>query len=168
MIKSALNPRHWIIWLTLLMMCVCGMGIALFAQYQYDMQPCYLCIYQRIALCVIGAGALVGLFLRTTRWRLLGTVTVLSGITIGIVSGIKLLYMQSQPLAYGTCAMGAEQMIELFGWIEALPILFTATGDCGVSSGGFLGMKFELWSLLMFVDLLLLVVASYWVKRNTD
>jgi disulfide bond formation protein DsbB len=166
MIKIALNTQHWIIWLALLMVSVCGMTTALIAQYVFDMQPCYLCIYQRIGLCLIGAGALLGLIFRLTRGRFLAMSIVYAGIGIGITSGAKLLYKQSQPSEYGTCAMGAEQMIELFGWIEALPILFNATGDCGVSSGEFLSIRFETWSLALFFAILLVVVTAGLLKHK--
>lgn len=148
-LKEFTNSR--IFWLLLLAFSFGGLSVALIAEHVFDMQPCYLCIYQRIALLIVGIFSIITLMNPKNHiLRKIGYLGWLSGAGLGLYSSIKLVHLQANPPMFTSCSMGANQLIETFGWLESLPMLFTPSGDCSSSSGELLGVTFEQWSLVLF------------------
>jgi disulfide bond formation protein DsbB len=140
-------------------------GAALYFQHVIGLEPCYLCILQRIAFLIIGFGSLITLFNPKNHiFRKFGYLSWFGGGSLGLYSGGKLIHMQSQPPEmFSSCSMGTDQLMENFSFIEYLPMLFNGSGDCAKSSGSFIGVTFEQWTLGLFVVItlsLFLIIAK--------
>lgn len=154
MLKNLTSSR--LSWLSLIIFSWGMVGFAVFYQYHYDVEPCYLCILQRISLLVIGAFSIIPLIApQNPHTRQIGYLGWLIGSIGGLVSSIKLNMLQSSDNLFASCSMSAESLMENFGILKSIPILFEGSGDCSESAGQFIGVTFEQWTLVLFSSLFL-------------
>jgi len=136
-----------------LLLAATALGLELAAltfQYGLKLDPCVMCIYERVAtLGVLGAG-LVGAI-----WPALSLLRYL-GLTIWGIStfwGLKLALehtnLQLNPSPFATCAFEPEfpAWMPLHQW---LPGIFGATGDCSEIVWQFLGWSMPQWLIVCF------------------
>jgi disulfide bond formation protein DsbB len=134
-------------------------GAALFMQHVVGLNPCPLCIFQRIAYLLLALAA--GL----AAWRaprgssrafgLAGIVFALVG--AGIAAWHVRLLQAPESLA---CGPGLHVMLDNFPLTQVLPRVFAGTGDCADASSVFLGISLAGWSLVGFVVLAFALIAA--------
>lgn len=131
---------------------------ALYFQYVEHLEPCPLCIIQR--LCFIG----VGLVLLAGAWHNPGVTgrRVYAGVSIfpaaigaavaGRQSWIQHLPLESQP----GCGFDLSYMLDTFPMMKTLVLVWTGTSDCASVPWTFLGLSMAGWALIFFVGLIVL------------
>ncbi|MFB1489563.1 MULTISPECIES: disulfide bond formation protein B [unclassified Thiocapsa] len=120
------------------------------------LDPCHLCIFQRLlfmVLAVLALGAALGAGCTGARifGRLIGALTLpVSATGIGVAAYQS--WLQLQPPESVSCVAGAPGLIEQ--WVEWLgqqaPALFMATGFCEDEGALILGLTLANWALLGF------------------
>jgi disulfide bond formation protein DsbB len=75
-----------------LFFCVAALSVALIGQYGFDLQPCQLCIYQRVPYAIAIALALLSLMSRQNR-RWAAALVGLCGLAFAVNSGIALYHV---------------------------------------------------------------------------
>lgn len=126
-----------------------------------DLQPCHLCIFQRLLYLLIGALALSGTFAGRPLRQILGVLLALLAAG-GAATAAYQVWLQAQPLGSVSC-VGAEvgSIERLVEWLgELAPNLFLATGFCEDEGLVILGLSLAQWSLLCFLGIL---VATLWL-----
>lgn len=131
--------------------CVASVGLALFAQYQLDMQPCPWCILQRVLFLLIailaGLGALIG-------GRV---VTVLSSLLIvpaAAAGAASAWYQHFVAAKTASCNLTlADRIVSSLHLDTALPAVFEVRSSCADAAANLIGVPFEFWSLALFVVL---------------
>ncbi|EXI92973.1 MAG: Disulfide oxidoreductase [Candidatus Accumulibacter sp. BA-94] len=135
------------------------------------LQPCPLCIFQRLLFLLIALLALTG--------ALLPAASRVSGILVAVVAagGVATAayqsWLQYQPQAgmdcgFGDCGFGEPTFIErLVDWFGALwPQMFLATGFCSSKDWVLLGLSLANWSALCFIGFLAAAVLI--LRRRGD
>lgn len=129
-----------------------------------QLQPCHLCIFQRLLFMVIAVFALIAAFAPLTLRRLAGGLVSLLA-AAGAWTAAYQSWLQQQPPGSVSCIGGElgviEQMVEWLG--QRLPSLFMATGFCEDEALVILGLSLVNWALIGF---LVLVVLSLWLTGN--
>lgn len=136
--------------------CAAAIGIALIMQYQFDMEPCPLCISQRIFIILVGIFAvLAALMHRSVIFsRLTTALSMLSGIIGSAISG-RHVWIQNLPEdEVPTCGPGLSYMFETRPLFDALNLLFKGDGHCADISMTFLGLSIPAWTLVSFCGLI--------------
>ncbi len=156
-----MNPLRWNFRLQFLLgflVCAGLLGFAVFTQLKMGLEPCPLCIYQRIAFAALGIvfllGALHGPLARWARasYGVLGLVAAAVG---GGIAG-RHVYVQMLPKDMGSsCGPPLSFLSETMGPLEVFRTVLTGTGDCGNIDWQFLGLSMPMWSLVWFVLLAL-------------
>ena len=127
-------------------------GAALLLQHFVGLDPCPLCIFQRIAYFAVAVFALLAASLSpraSSRWW--GALALLSALTgVGIAGWHVWLQLNPQGMS---CGPGLATMLESFPLTEVLPKVFRGSGDCSESAWTLLGLTIAEWSLLWFVIL---------------
>lgn len=139
------------------LICVSLMAVALFMQYQMELEPCPLCLMQRMVFIAIGFVCLVGLILKFSWLRKLcaGLMSLLALIGIGLSS--RQLWLQSLPEdQIPTCGPGFDYMMNTFPLFKALSLILSGSGECAEVQWTFLGVSIPGWSLLCFAGFVLL------------
>lgn len=126
------------------------------------LNPCPLCIFQRILYLLIAFWALCGVVAPGARktWGLLIAATAAGGIATAVYQ----TWMQLYPELAVQCGYGEMNLIEkLVDWLGMQwPLMFMATGFC-TSKESILGLTMANWSIPCFLAFL---VAGLWVATS--
>jgi disulfide bond formation protein DsbB len=135
-------------------------GISLLAygyylQYVEGLEPCPLCIFQRIAYFAIILISLAGVFHAPgkTGMRIYGALLVIASSAGAAIAG-RQVWLQHLPAdKVPSCGPDLEYMLEVFSFTETLEKVFRGSGECAVVDWTFLAFSIAEWSLLCFVSL---------------
>ncbi|WP_373818006.1 disulfide bond formation protein DsbB [Glaesserella sp.] len=155
-------------WLLLVISCAVLEGIALYFQHGMGLNPCVMCIYERIALLAILIAGLIGLLApRFAIIRWLALLLGLYGAGKGLALAVKHTDYQLNPAPWNQCSPFVEfpSTLPLNKWF---PNLFEATGDCSQITWQMWGLSMPQWLIAIFavyLGILLLVTLSQF-KRS--
>ncbi|MDH3310570.1 MAG: disulfide bond formation protein B [Gammaproteobacteria bacterium] len=142
-----------IIFLGGFLICAGLMGAALFFQYVMNLEPCPLCIFQRIFVIVIGLVLLAGALHNpeTLGRRVYGGLTVPAAALGAGVAG-RHVWIQNLPFDQQPgCGYSLNDMLESFPLQKTLKLVFEGSGGCGQVLWSFLGLSMPGWVLLFFL-----------------
>lgn len=140
---------------------------ALYFQYGMGLQPCVMCIYERVALLgIIFAGLIGMIYPQSMLLRLFALAIGLWGAIKGLLLALEHLDIQLYPAPWKQCSAFAEfpQTLPLDKWI---PAMFHPTGSCTEVSWHFLGFSMVQWIVVVFVlyTLILALITLSQFKR---
>ena len=140
-------------------------GLALTIQTQFDLEPCPLCVSQRIVFILIGLLFLVFSFLNPTRLiKFIHLVSLLVVNIAGIVFAIKHILIQGKWITVpAECGIDLDYMFENFPIREAFSLLFKGTGDCSEIDWLFLGLSLPQLALIAYI--MFCVITFYIYKK---
>jgi protein dithiol:quinone oxidoreductase len=138
--------------------CAVLMSYAFYLQYVEALEPCPLCMFQRVALVIMGVLFLIAALHRpgdTGAWLYGLLQLVVGGAGIGLA--LRHLWIQSLPAdQVPACGMGIGYMFETLPFIDVIERTLKGSGECA-HIDLVLGMSIPAWTLLLYV---LLVVWS--------
>lgn len=146
--------------------CASLLGFAYFAQYVLYLEPCPLCIIQRLVFFVMGLLFLVGAF-HNPLWvgyRVYGTLVALVALAGIGVAGRHLWLQSLPPDQVPACGPGLEYIVSNFPLTEAFAMIFRGSGSCASVVWSFLGLSMPGWTMIWYV--LLAAVALVWGFRR--
>lgn len=154
-----------------LLCCLGLLGYALYAQHRMFLDPCPLCILQRIAFMAMAGGFLLGVLAAARplgRWMASGIVLVGAAAGVGVAG--RHLWLQSLPPdQVPACGPGLDYLLEAFPLQEVLAKVFQGSGECAKIDWTFLGLAMPAWTLIWYLLLAALaIVALVRVSRRTD
>lgn len=137
---------------------VIGMGFALYLQHYQHLDPCPLCIFQRVGLMVMGFFALIAalhnpkkLFARRA-YSLLATIGVLWS---AAVAGRHVWLQHLPPEDVPACGPGLDYWMQTFPLQSVIQKVLHGSGECAKVDWTLLGWSLPHWALLFFTALLL-------------
>ena len=148
------------------LICASLMAVALFMQYQMELEPCPLCLMQRMAFIAIGLVCLVGLVLNFSWVRKFcaGLMSLFALAGFGLAA--RQLWLQSLPEdQVPVCGPGFDYMINNFPLSKALTLVLSGSGECAEVQWTFLGISIPGWSLLFFIGFVLLGLYLLFARR---
>lgn len=137
--------------------CAGAMGFALYAQYVLLLEPCPLCILQRVAVIAVGVLALLAGLINPRQWgfRLWSALVALAAMAGAGVSG-RQLWLQSLPAdQVPQCGPGLDFLLQTMPFTHVLEKVLMGSGECAVVDWRFLGMAMPFWVGLFFVLVIL-------------
>lgn len=134
--------------------CAGLIGFALFSQFQWGLEPCPLCIFQRVAFAVLGvvflAGGLHGP--RGTPGRAAWGVLALLAALVGVLVAGNHVRLQMLPAdQVPACGPGLDYMMEMLPVTGVIEKVMTGSGECADVDWAFLGLSMPAWSLVWFL-----------------
>ena len=156
-------PERRILNLAGFLCCTGLMGFALFAQYVLLLDPCPLCVLQRIAVISMGIAFLVATLHNPAGWgsriyALLLAVFASSGVAI---AGWHVRMQNLPPSETPACGPGLDYIIDSFPLLDALKMVFTGSGECADVVWEFLGLSMPAWVVVCLV-----IVGSFGIWNN--
>lgn len=163
-----LNARLWF----LLGFLGCFLLLAMGAYFQFvdGLEPCPLCISQRIAILLVGIVFLIaGIHNPAEKGRkiyaILGTAVALCGAAISV----RHVWIQNLPPdEVPECGPGLEYIFENFPLIETVRLMLSGTGECADVNWEMLGISMPGWTLVAFLMLATLSLLQYWNSGSRD
>ena len=135
--------------------CAGLISFALYAQYQLFLDPCPLCVFQRMAVIGIGLLCLIAALHDPDLWggRIYALLIGLVAAAGAAVAG-RHVWLQNLPAdEVPTCGPGFNYIIESFPLGEALAMIFQGSGECAQVHWQFMGLSMPAWMLVWFVGL---------------
>lgn len=155
---ARMNPFSWTFrtrYLAGFAVCVGLMAFALYSQYVMHLDPCPLCIFQRIAVCIMGLFFLVGGLhapVATGKRALYAGFITLGG-AWGMATAGRHLWLQSLPAdQVPACGPGLGYLFDAFPFFKMLKLAFTGSGECA-KVDPILGLPMPAWTLIWFIAL---------------
>ena len=137
--------------------CAVLMGYALYVQHGLGMEPCPLCVFQRIALIALGCVFLLATLYNPTRTfgRIYAVLILLAaGVGIGIAG--RHLWLQNLPKdQVPACGPGLDFMLDAFPLREVLKTVLSGSGECAEVDWSLLGLSMPGWVVIAFTGLVL-------------
>lgn len=131
------------------------LGYGYYLQYVAGIEPCPLCIMQRLAFFAVLIICLAAAVHAPAK-RGIRIYAGLSLLTTGIgaaIAGRQVWLQHLPPDQVPQCGPGLEYMLEVFPLFEALRMILTGSGECAEVDWTFLGLSIAQWSLGWFIVL---------------
>lgn len=153
------NPR--LLNLAGFLACAALLAYAYYTQFALGLEPCPLCIFQRIGMIAVGVVFLLAAIHgpRVAGRRVYGALIVLAALAGAAVSGRHVWLQNLPPDQVPSCGPGLAYMMDVFSFGETLRMVFTGSGECADVDWSFLGLSMPAWVLIWFV---LLAVFGAW------
>ena len=132
------------------------------------LEPCHLCIFQRLLFMLMALLAALTAALSHTGWRRFGarlTALIFLGLAaLGSGAAAYQSWLQWQPPDEVSCVGGQPGLIErLVEWLgQQSPALFMVSGFCEDKQLAILGLSLANWALLIFVAALAAGAWALW------
>ncbi len=151
--KIKFTPRIW--FFLGFAACALILATAAFFQFVMELEPCPLCISQRIAILLVGVVFLIAAIHNPLEkgvkvYAIAGTVTALIGASI---SARHVWVQNLPPDEVPECGPGLAYIFENFPLIETLKLMLNGTGECAEVLCTFLGLSIPGWTLVAFLML---------------
>jgi len=148
-----------------LMACIGLMGYALYVQYGVGLEPCPLCILQRVA--VMSAGVLfLAAFVHDPAdrgARIYGVLIDLAALG-GILIAARHMWIIAQPPgSVAECGASLDYMMDVLPLHEVLGKVLTGSGECAKIDWQFLGLNMPTWVLISLVGVGTWGLAVNWI-----
>ena len=159
-----------LLWLAALLSVVGLMSYAIYAEKVLYLDPCPLCITQRMFYIGIGLFAAIGLFSSRVGWLQRLSAGFMAACAIGgIVTAGRQVWLQHLPKdQVPECGPGLQYWLENEPWLQTLSLLFKGDGNCAEVVWTFMGFSMGEWSLAWFVGLLLIALTLFFTRRRVD
>ncbi len=148
--------------------CAGLLGYALFVQYVQGLEPCPLCILQRVAVIVAGV-----LFLLAALHDPAGRGARVYGVLIdlaalgGIVVAARHMWIIAQPPgSVAECGASLDYMMDVLPLHEVLAKVLAGSGECAKIDWEFAGLNMPTWVLISLVAVGTWGLAVNWFGRR--
>lgn len=146
--------------------CAGLMAWALYLQYFMDLEPCPLCVFQRVAVIATGVVFLVAALHGPGRGGAI-FYAVLTFLTAGIGAGIAAwqVWIQAQPKgSVAACGMGLDYMLDTLPLTDVIMRVLKGSGECAEQGWVLLGLAIPAWTFVFFIAMIAAAVAL--VRRD--
>ena len=135
-------------------LCLLMLGFALFSQHFMDLEPCPLCIFQRVAVMALGLVFLLGaLHNPSTSFgrRAYGQLVIIAALCGAAISGRHTWLQHLPPEKVPECGPGLSY------WLDNLPMtsvfnkVFAGSGECAEVEWSLFGLSMPEWTLVAFI-----------------
>ena len=146
------------------------MLFGLYLEHIQCVDPCPLCVFQRIAYILIGLIALIGathnpkdLFLVIYKFLI-----IITAITGALIAGRQVWLQHLPPELVPECGPGLDYMLNVFPLSDAIKMILSGSGECAEVKWRFIGFSIAEWSLIMFIGITVATTLSIYVyKKNS-
>jgi disulfide bond formation protein DsbB len=135
--------------------CVGMMAYALYSQHILGLEPCPLCIFQRVAVVGLGVLFLIAAIHpagRVGRW-IYAVLLVLVSLAGSAVSARHVWLQNLPPDQVPSCGPGLDFMLNTFAFTEVLNMVLSGSGECAEVSWSLLGLSMPAWTLIGLLGL---------------
>lgn len=130
--------------------CAALLAYAYYAQFVLHLEPCPLCIFQRIGVFAVAVVFLIAAAHDPVSWgrRVYAALLALAAAaTVGVA--LRHLYIQSLPPGtVAACGASLDFMLKVFSLSEVLTKVLSGSGECANISWRFLGLAMPAWVLI--------------------
>ncbi|MDQ3261631.1 MAG: disulfide bond formation protein B [Pseudomonadota bacterium] len=163
---SLLNRR--VVYLSGFIACAGLIAFALYLQHKLGEDPCALCIFQRVAVGVLG---LVFLIAALHNPRAIGNrIYAGLGLVVAAIGGAiagRHVWLQHLPKdQVPECGPGLNYLLETQPWMQVLGNVLKGSGECAEVGWRFMNLSIPEWTLICFVLLGMVAIFQLSNRRS--
>lgn len=148
------------------LVCASLIGYALYAEHVLLMEPCPLCIFQRMAVMAVGAAFLIAALHHPGKLgaRVYGALIAAFALT-GIAIAARQIWIQAQPPgSVPACGASLDYMMDILPLREVIAKVFAGSGECAKVDITF-GLPIPWWVVIGLVTLGSIGIVANWRAR---
>jgi disulfide bond formation protein DsbB len=152
-VALVLLPPRRIAYFLAFFVCAILIAYALYLQYVEGLEPCPLCVFQRICLIIMGVIFLIAGFHHPGRVgaTVYAILLLLAG-SAGIAFAGRQVWLQSLPAdQVPACGMGLNYMLDTLPFTDVLKKVLEGSGECAEKNWEFLHLSLAGWMLVFFI-----------------
>jgi disulfide bond formation protein DsbB len=132
------------------LICAGLIAYALYAQLHLGLDPCPLCIFQRIGIAALGVVFLIAALHNPGRSgaRIYAVLLAVAALTTIAVAARQLYIQHLPPGAIPSCGAPLSMMLKFMPLTTVIRKVLTGSGECGVVNWTFLGLAMPAWVLI--------------------
>ena len=154
-------------YIALFIICLSLLGFGLYLEHVEELEPCPLCVFQRMTYIAIAIVALIGAVHNPKNiFRIVYNTLLIIFALLGVsISGRQTWLQHLPPELVPECGPGLEYMLEVFPFGQALKMIFTGSGECAEVQWQFIGLSIPEWSLICFTSITIAtILATFMLK----
>jgi len=148
------------------LVCAALMGWAFWLQYGEGLEPCPLCMFQRVCVTLVGLVFLIAAIQNPGR-RGAAFYAVLTLIIAGAGAGFaaRQIWLQALPKdQVPACGMGLSYMMQTLPFFDVVQKVLEGSGECAEKGWVFLGLSIAGWTFVFFASMIVAAIAL--VRRH--
>lgn len=160
MTKTSSQRTSYFLGLIAIILLLCG---AEYIQIYQGVNPCPLCILQRLTLILLGIIFLLGVIFPPRKWSNTGF-SILSIVVsaLGIFLAGRQIWLQHLPTNAGAnCEVSLEYLVRALPLDQVITKIFAGSSACSQIGWEFMGVSLSQWSLASFIVLLLFSLRQF-------
>lgn len=137
---------------------------ALVMQHVFELEPCPLCIFQRISFMVAGGFFLLAALLNplASGKRSLISALNLVALVTGMGLALRHIWLQNLPPSeVPSCGPGLDYMLEVLPFTSVISQVLSGSGECAEVSWTFIGLSIPWWTLFAYIGLAGLIFLAH-------
>jgi disulfide bond formation protein DsbB len=146
--------------------CAALMAWAVWLQYGVGLEPCPLCMFQRVCVTLVGLVFLIAAIQNPGR-RSAAFYAVLTLVIAGAGAGFaaRQIWLQALPKdQVPACGMGLSYMMNTLPFLDVVRKVLEGSGECAEKGWVFLGLSIAGWTFVFFASMIVAAIAL--VRRN--
>jgi disulfide bond formation protein DsbB len=153
---------------SIFIVCAGLLGFGLYLEHVVGLEPCPLCVFQRVAYIVIALFALIGAIYNPQKlFEKIYTGLILIASLCGAGIAGRQIWLQHLPEdKVPECGPGLEYMLEAFPFTDALRMILSGSGECAEVQWTFLSLSIAEWSIVCFSGLIIACLAMLLHQKN--
>ena len=151
-----MNPLNWSFrtaFAVCALLCAAFLGYAYYAQFGTLLEPCPLCIFQRLVFAALFVVCVLAATHNPSGGgrRVYGALSLLT-CGVGIAVAGRHVWLQHLPAdKVPDCGPGLSHMLDTMPFAAMLKKVLTGSGECAVVDWTFLGLSMPEWTLIWFI-----------------
>ena len=136
-------------------LCVALLAYALYTQFHLGLEPCPLCIFQRVGIALTGIVFLLAALQHPRRWgrTVYAVLIAVAALATAAVAARHLYVQQLPPGSLPSCGAPLGVLIKFTPFFELIRKVLSGSGECGQVNWRFLGLAMPGWVLLWSLGL---------------
>ena len=148
------------IFLMIFLACTAMLAVAGYFQFVKGLEPCPLCIFQRVGIIIVGVVALIAAVHgpRAVGVRIYSALGAITAILGGFISA-RHVWVQNLPAdQVPECGPDLSFMLSSFPFMQMLETVLKGSGECADILLKFMGLTIPAWTLIAFSVMALLFI----------
>ena len=132
------------------LICAGLIAYALYAQFHLGLDPCPLCIFQRIGIAALGLVFLIAALHnpRGAGRRVYAVFVAIAALATVAVAARQVYLQHLPPGAIPSCGAPLSMMLKFMPLTTVIRKVLTGSGECGIVNWTFLGLAMPAWVLI--------------------
>lgn len=151
------------------LLCVSMLAVAGYFQLVDHLEPCPLCILQRVFTFAVAVVLLLALLHNPRGWgiKFYGFMAAI-GALAGAAISARHVWLQNLPAdQVPSCSPGLNFILDNFAYNDAFEMIMRGSGECAEVLWSFMGLSIPAWTFIAFIGLALIALSALFRRIRT-